>query len=222
MGAVASTYADVFSNQNFSANEMYLWLRRKTVRPPETISPLAQHRIDQLMRAGDPAEARKTLERVPYRTSEISAQLLAGFSSRVILSAFTPEDVKLASEDIRKTIRKRYTLPARRATQVVADMSRNERALRLLQPDPDWGDRSVCTKDDDGILETSAGKSAVDPRARMLCYSCPVRIDCLNASLDNSSPVVRGGLSGAERTRLWNIMYPEKVVEEESDEREIA
>lgn len=173
------------------------------------------------MRAGDPVEAQKTLDRIPADSSEVVAQLLAGFSAKVILSAFTQQDVERATEVVRRTIRKRYAIPARKSTNALTDITSNQRELEALIPDPDWGRRSACTKEDDGLLETAAGRSAVDPRARILCHSCPVRVHCLHDSLDNSSSIVRGGLSGPERAKLWRTIHPEEDGQE-NDEREIA
>ncbi len=221
MGIVASSYADVFSQQNFAANEMYMWLQHRTAKEPKTIHALSQHRINTLIKTGDPVEARKTLDKVPINDLEVASQLLAGFSAKVILSSYSQEDVENVAEVIRKTIWKRYAIPALSSKEMVTNTLMNKRGLRGLQPDSDWGSKRICSKEDDGILETRLSKSSVDPRARILCSACPVRLHCLHDSLDSTAMVVRGGLGASERAKLFKILHPRQT-KDESDEQKTA
>lgn len=80
--------------------------------------------------------------------------------------------------------------------------------MSLLLDDQTWAVHAACAGVDPDTLFV---RGAAQRQARQVCYSCPVRIDCLADALDsNTTYGVWGGLTERERRALARSFPEEK------------
>jgi WhiB family redox-sensing transcriptional regulator len=68
-----------------------------------------------------------------------------------------------------------------------------------------WEDRAACLGMPTTLFFPETGQSAQARRAKTICDSCPVRVDCLEAAIATDSHHdhgIRGGLSETARNAL--------------------
>lgn len=71
----------------------------------------------------------------------------------------------------------------------------------LGEPEPDWRDAAACSAVDPEIFFPEKGGSTAN--AKRVCFSCPVRAECLDDALArNEAWGIWGGTSERERRRL--------------------
>jgi len=69
-----------------------------------------------------------------------------------------------------------------------------------ISSDPEWASRGACR---DGDPEELFVVGAAQNKAKLICMSCPVRIDCLADALDSRAEFgVWGGMTERERRHL--------------------
>jgi len=72
----------------------------------------------------------------------------------------------------------------------------------LTTDDPNWASLGACVADDPDALFV---RGRAQRQARLVCRSCPVRLDCLADALDNRTEFgVWGGMTERERRALLN------------------
>ena len=72
--------------------------------------------------------------------------------------------------------------------------------MSLLMADQTWAAQAACSDVDPDILFV---RGAAQRQVRQVCYSCPVRLECLADALDsNTTYGVWGGLTERERRAL--------------------
>jgi WhiB family transcriptional regulator, redox-sensing transcriptional regulator len=75
------------------------------------------------------------------------------------------------------------------------------------EPDVSWQRRAACQALDVELFfgpdgESPTAREAREAKARAVCASCPVRIQCLDYALENSIRYgIWGGLNAGDRTR---------------------
>lgn len=74
--------------------------------------------------------------------------------------------------------------------------------IRLLTEQPEWREEAVCTETDPELFFPSSS-SGSSRKVKEVCFSCPVREQCLQFALDNGERFgIWGGLSEMERRAL--------------------
>ena len=80
--------------------------------------------------------------------------------------------------------------------------------VHRLAPDPSWRERAACANSDVSVFfvgeqRPDAGVGPAAEPARVMCWSCPVRWDCLHAALVNRERYgIWGGLDAHQRERI--------------------
>jgi WhiB family redox-sensing transcriptional regulator len=82
-------------------------------------------------------------------------------------------------------------------------------AIRTLDVEDGWQMNAACRGHDATLffspthVETKEEKDLREARAKAVCRECPVRVQCLDASLEMREPYgIWGGLNETERRRL--------------------
>lgn len=198
-------FSDVFTADNYRANQALAWLERPLGAQP-ALNQYAENRMTRFTKRRDLRDARLALSTLKTEKVRLPHLLLSGFRAPVLLADYEPAAIKKSSETIKSIIYRRHALAGARATTQLQDYDATARGLAALQPRPHWGNDASCSAEDDLLLESVSGNHPVDPRARLLCGSCAVRLYCLQQFIRDDTIVVRGGLGPSERAKLRHHM----------------
>jgi hypothetical protein len=206
---------NIFSLQTEEMYETLYTLHRGEI--PE-LPTLGVHRLNGITDGGTIEEFVASVKSLPSADRETLRQLVAGVSKQEMIESFGEQRIFESVSAFKKRLYEIRARRARAATTTILNYPKTARRLKKLEEDSNWGLRVACTPENDDLLVARKGRNGgADPRARMLCDSCMVRLYCLNDALVSGGNIniIRGGMTLAERKTLLDLMEPSEVSEEE-------
>lgn len=80
--------------------------------------------------------------------------------------------------------------------------------------DPDWHTQAACKDMDSGLFFIEGRDSRLVLQAKMVCITCPVRLNCLQIGL-NEYQGIFGGTSNIDRSRIKRSLRRGFTIREE-------
>lgn len=184
------------------------------------LSVLSMHRIKGMTDGGTIEEFMISVKSLPSSMREVLRQLVAGISKQELIDNFGEQRIFDSVSILKKRLYETRTKKARAATTRILNYPKTARRLKKLEDDASWGHKVACTPEDDDLFVLRKGRTGgADPRARLLCDSCMVRLHCLNDALVSGDiNIIRGGMTLVERKTLLDLIEPSEratVPEEE-------
>jgi hypothetical protein len=208
---------DIFCLQTEEAYQSFQELQRGQI--PE-LNILGAHRVNGMTDGGTIEEFVAAVKSLPSADREILRQLAAGINKQELIESFGEQQIFDSVSVLKKQLHGIRVKKARTATKAILNYPKTTRRLKKLETDVSWGSRVACTSEDDHLFIGRQGRSGgADPRARMLCDSCMVRLHCLNdALISEDINIVRGGMTLTERKTLLDLMEPAEAASVSEEE----